>query len=104
MKQKPDYTFPDFTQHKVAYNGRRRKVIEFLNDSPVEGFSKSDCDFLMWDGLYNGHVAQIHRKPDGSLHCDLNAHVDIEFDYPNMREAVKGLAKEIETYFKDCGI
>jgi hypothetical protein len=28
----------------------------------------------------------------------------LEFDYPNMRDAVKGPAKEMETYFKNCGI
>jgi hypothetical protein len=103
MGNTPVYTFPDFTQHKVVYNGRRYKVIEFLNDSPVEYHSRDDCDYLMWDGLYNGHVAEIHRNPDGSFHCELNAHVALDYDYPTVRDAVKGLAKEMEIYFKDCG-
>ena len=102
MSQKPVYTFPDFTNHKVVYNGRRYKVIEFLNDSPVEYSSKSDGDYLMWDGLYNGHVALIHCMPDGSFHCELNSHVAIENEYPTIRDAVKGMAREMDAYSKAC--
>ncbi len=104
MTTKPVYTFPDFSNHKVVYSGRRYKVIELSNDSPIEYFSKSDGDYLMWDGLYGGHIATIRQTPDGGFHCELNAHVSLEYDYSTIREAVKGLAKEMEDYFKGCGI
>ena len=46
----------------------------------------------------------VHRKPEGCLYSELNAHVTLQFDYANMGGAVKGSVKEMETYFKTCGI
>lgn len=54
----------------------------------------------MWNGLNNGHVAETHRKPDGLFHCDLNAHVALEYNYPNIRDAVKGLMLPIDKTFR----
>ena len=102
MLTKSKYTFPNFGDHAVVYNGRRYKVVEFLNDSPIESFSKSDGDYLMWDGLYDGHIAMIRRMSDGAFHCELNAHVSLEYDYPTIQEAVKGLAREMDMYSKAC--
>jgi hypothetical protein len=102
MLTKSKYTVPNFGDHAVVYNGRRYKVVEFLNDSPIENFSNSDCDYLIWAGLYDCHIATIRRTPDGAFNCELNAHVSLEFDYPTNREAVKGLTREMDRYSKAC--
>jgi hypothetical protein len=100
-RRKVTYEFPDLTGWNVVYKGRRYKVIELEPDRTFDGWmTTADYDYVMWDGEYNSHLALIKKKDKGGFRGHINAHVDLWYDYNSIRDAVNGLAADMDRYCK----
>ncbi len=94
------YIRPNFGDNDVIYKGRRFWVIEMTGIDDVDGFTKNDCQFLMFDGVYGATVALIDKQLDGKYKGSLMSHVEIWYIFETLEEAIKLLPSCAESYYK----
>lgn len=102
--EKAKYTFPNLSNRKILFSGRRYIAFSVSKSQPFEGY-ESDYDFVVWDGLYDAAVAVGNLSDDGSAAGELAfSHVEIEVDRcESMKEFVQRVRKAQERYFRDSG-
>jgi hypothetical protein len=72
------YTFPDLTDVVVIASGRRYKAFRVSKSKPFNGF-EDDCDFVVWDGLYDAVVSCGQISSTGVFKGSLIfSHVELE--------------------------
>lgn len=98
------YNFPNLSNHKIIYKGRRYIAFQISQLNPFETM-EDFADFVVWDGLYDAAVSYgtINAKSDfeGELAF---SHVEIEIDTSkNIRDFVKNSIRSQLRFFKECG-
>ncbi len=99
------YTFPDFSNHTILYEGRRFVAVAVSKEDPFNIFG-NDEDFVVWDGL-NWGAAATGKLTSSGITCGrlVFSYVEIEVDDANTISGfVKNVRKAPETYFKGCGV
>lgn len=96
-----NYTFPDLSNHKIIYKGRRYIAFEVSQSNPFESM-EDDADFVVWDGEYDGAVSYGTITSDGDFEGFLAfSHVEIEVESAdNIRDFLKNYKKSDLQYFK----
>ena len=99
-----NYTFPDLSNHKIIYKGRRYIAFEVSQSNPFESM-EDDADFVVWDGEYDGAVSYGAINAKGEYEGFLAfSHVEIEIDSAeNIRDFVKNSRKAQMQFFRDSG-
>lgn len=99
-----NYSFPDLSNHKIIFNGRRYKAFIVSSDNPFNGY-EDDSDFVVWDGLYDAAVSYGSISSKGIYSGFLAfSHVEIEIDdASDISTFVKNSSKEQLRFFKDSG-
>ena len=64
------YVRPDLTNGKAVYKGRRYWVVEINPTGLVDGMSKSDTDYLVWDGLYATSIGGAKQITSTRFKCE----------------------------------
>jgi hypothetical protein len=98
------YTFPNLSNHKIIYKGRRYIAFEVSQSNPFESM-EDHADFVVWDGEYDAAVSYGTINSKGGFEGFLAfSHVEIEIDSAgNSREFVKNSSKAQMQFFKDSG-
>ena len=65
----PTYIRPSLSEATAVYKGRRYWVLEIPEGGRVEGFSKQDADFLVWDGVYGTVIGGADRINAAEFRC-----------------------------------
>ena len=96
-----NYTFPDLSNHKIIYKGRRYIAFEVSQSNPFESM-EDDADFVVWDGEYDVAVSYGTITSDGGFEGFLAfSHVEIEVESAdNIRDFLKNYKKSDLQYFK----
>jgi hypothetical protein len=99
-----NYTFPDLSNHKIIYKGRRYIAFEVNQSNPFESM-EDYADFVVWDGEYDAAVSYGTINAKGGFDGFLAfSHVEIEIDSAeNIRDFVKNSSKAQMQFFKDSG-
>ncbi len=63
------YVRPDLTNGKAVYKGRRYWVVEINPTGSVAGISKSDADYIVWDGLYASSIGGAKQITGTRFKC-----------------------------------
>ena len=104
IKEKAIYVFPESGDHETIYLGRRYKLISAKGECTIETHQGSDesidlksCDLIMLDGKECCPIAIFKYDPAGKLIGNL---VGWKFKvaFSDLREAIKGMAKESERF------
>ena len=98
----PKYSFPNLSNRKILYSGRRYIAFSVSKSQPFDGY-ESDYDFVVWDGLYDAAAAVGNLSDDGSAAGELAfSHVEIEVERcESMKEFVQHVRKAQERFFRD---
>ena len=98
------YTFPDFSDHKILYKGRRFSAVAVSKEHLFSHYG-DDEDFVVWDGMYDAVASFGIITREGMFKRALAfSHVEIDVgDAKSIREFVKNTSKAEELYIKDCG-
>lgn len=98
------YKFPNLSNHKIIYKGRRYVAFEINQLNPFESMEEF-ADFIVWDGLYDATVSYGIINSKGEFKGRLAfSHVEIEIDLAeNIRDFVKKSIKSQMIFFKDSG-
>ncbi len=94
------YVRPEIGDNIAIYKGRRYWVIQMTGQDSIEGFSKNDCEYLMYDGLFGAIMALIHKQENGKFKGSLMSHVELWYLFDSMEEAIKKLPICAENYYK----
>ena len=89
-----NYTFPDLSNHKIIYKGRRYIAFEVSQIKPFESM-EDNAAFVIWDGEYDAAVSYGTINAKGEYEGFLAfSHVEIEIDsVENIRDCVKNSSK-----------
>jgi hypothetical protein len=98
------YTFPNLSNHKIIYKGRRYIAFEVSQTNPFESM-EDDADFVVWDGEYDAAVSYGAINAKGEYEGFLAfSDVEIEIDSAeNIRDFVKNSSKAQMQFFKESG-
>jgi hypothetical protein len=96
------YSFPEIGDSTLAYKGRRYWIIELSQEAEIVWVTKADADFVMWDGSYNGILALLWKKADGSFKGELTTTLPLgEYQFQSIREAAQSIPAIWDWYFKN---
>lgn len=99
-----EYTFSDLTDMAVIVSGRRYKAFRVSKSKPSDGF-EDDCDFVVWDGLYDAAVSCGQISSTGVFSGYLAfSHVEIDIGPCNsVTDFVAETKKAQLRVFRDSG-
>ncbi len=97
------YKQPTVGDNKVVYKGKRYWIIELSGKDEIEGFGSDFCQYLMYDKLYEGILATIVRDDKGTLTASLMSHVELSYDFQDMKELIRSVPLHADAYYKACG-
>jgi hypothetical protein len=97
------YKEPNIGDNKVVYKGKRYWVIELSGKIEIEGFGSDFCDYVMYDKLYEAILATIKRNEDGTLNASLMSHVELCYEFKEMKELTQLVPVYADAYYKACG-
>ena len=97
------YNFPNLSNYKIIYKGRRYIAFQISKLIPFESMEYF-ADFVVWDGLYDAAVSYGIINSKGVFEGRLAfSHVEIEIDSAeNIRDFVQNSRKSQMLFFKDC--
>lgn len=104
VDKKPKYCFPDLSNKRLLYVGRRYIAFSVSQSQPFKGY-ESDYNFVIWDGMYDAAVAVGMVMDDGTVTGEL-AFSHVEIDIPtakSMREFILQTRKAQERFFRESG-
>lgn len=94
------YIRPEVGDNNIVYKGRRYWVIQMTGQDSIEGFSKNDCDYLIYDGLFGAIMALIEKQEDGKIKGTLMSHVELSYLFNSLEDAIKKLPVYADDYYK----
>ena len=97
------YKQPTVGDNKVVYKGKRYWVIELSGKQEIEGFGSDFCQYIMYDKLYEGILATIKKNDKGILRASLMSHVELSYDFNDMKELIQLVPAHADAYYKACG-
>jgi hypothetical protein len=99
-----NYLRPDLGENTIAYKCRRYWIIELAPNGRIDWVSKSDFDYVLWDGDIGAVIAMLNNSDNGTFVGTILSHVDLgTHEYSSLREATKDLAKHSDAYSKAIG-
>lgn len=96
------YKKPDLKDNKAVYKGKRYWVVELSGKEEVDGFGADFCDYIMYDKLFEATLATIKKEPNGKLVASLMSHVDLSYEFDDMRDLIVSVPAYADAYYKDC--
>ena len=97
------YKKPTVGDNKVVYKGKRYWIIELSGKQEIEGFGSDFCQYIMYDKLYEGILATIKKNDKGILRASLMSHVELSYEFNDMKELIQLVPVHADAYYKACG-
>ena len=94
------YSRPDIGENTLAYKGRRYWIIELAPGGEFDFVTQELGDYAMYDCLYNGVLATLKNTVDGGVSGTLVSHVELTYEFNDIREAAKWLPEHWDDYCK----
>ena len=96
------YIPPEAGDNKVIYKGKRYWIVEFTGKDKIDGFSRENCQFIMYDKDYRVILAYIDIK-NGEYYATLAWGIDdFTRSYDNIKDVVEGVVDMDKFYAKHC--
>jgi hypothetical protein len=96
------YIPPNVGDNKVVYKGKRYWIIEFTGKDKIDGLGTDDCQFVMYDKLYQAVFAIIVMKDEkyyASLYYGID---DVSESYDTIKDVAKYVPIMDAWYLKHC--
>ena len=96
------YIPPNVGDNKVVYKGKRYWIIEFTGKDKIDGLDRDDCQFVMYDKLYQAVFAIVIMKEEkyyASLYWGID---DISEIFDTIKEVAKYVPIMDARYAKHC--
>jgi hypothetical protein len=97
LKTMSKYIRPDIGKNSLAYRGLRYWLVEIAPYNEFEGWSRSDCDYVLFDCLLGGTAALAKNTEGSRISGSIIAHVETGTrEFSSLRDAAHGLTAEAE--------
>ena len=96
------YIPPNVGSNKVVYKGKRYWIIEFTSKDKIGNLGRDDCQFVMYDKLYQAVFAIVVMKDEkyyASLYWGID---DVSESYDTIKDVAKYVPIMDAWYLKHC--
>lgn len=96
------YLPPNVGDNKVVYKGKRYWIIEFTSKDKIDKLGRDDCQFVMYDKLFQAVFAIVVMKEEkyyASLYWGID---DVSESYDTIKDVAKYVPIMDAWYLKHC--
>ena len=96
------YIPPNVGDNKVVYKGKRYWIVEFTSNDKIDDLGRDDCQFVMYDKLYQAVFAIVVMKDEkyyASLYYGID---DVSESYDTIKDVAKYVPIMDAWYLKHC--